>query len=106
MRKVSRMTNSELKTGEVRLSGRLICASDTEAETVRRHLPEHVRLSRAEPGCLSFSVEPTGDPLIWQVDESYVDRAAFQHHQDRLRAATWGSATVGIGREYQVFGLD
>ncbi len=95
-----------LKTGQVRLSGRLICAPDAESEIVRRYLPEHVRLSRAEPGCLTFSVEATDDPLIWQVDESYVDRGAFLHHEDRMRASTWGSVTVGIRREYQVFGLD
>jgi quinol monooxygenase YgiN len=92
--------------GEVRLTGRLICASDVEAEVVRRYLPEHIRLSRAEPGCLSFNVEATDDPLVWSVDESFVDREAFMAHQSRTQTSAWSSATTAIGREYQVFGLE
>ena len=92
--------------GEVRLAGRLICTSDAEAEILRRHLAEHVRLTLAEPGCLSFSVEPTDDPLIWRVEECFVDRDAFLRHQSRTRASAWGAATTGLERQYQVFGLD
>lgn len=92
--------------GEVRLMGRLICASDAEVEIVRRHLSEHVRLTLAEPGCLSFRVEVSDDPRVWHVEETFVDRAAFALHQNRAQASDWGRATVGIGREYQVNGLE
>lgn len=60
------MTN---RTGAVRLSGFLRCASMEDVELVVRHLPEHIRLTRAEPGCLSFEVSQTDDPLIWRVEE-------------------------------------
>lgn len=92
--------------GEVRLTGRLICTSEAEAETVRQHLPEHVRLTRAEPGCLSFEVEATDDPHVWRVEERFADRDAFLHHQERTRASRWGAATQGIRRDYSVEGLE
>ena len=90
------------RTGAVRLSGRLLCASTGEADAVRRHLPEHVRLTRAEPGCLSFEVTPTDDPLAWRVEERFTDRAAFDAHQRRTRASAWGAATAAIRRDYEV----
>ena len=88
----------------VRLSGRLICASPDEAETVRRHLPEHLRLTLAEPGCRAFSARETGDPMVWQVDEHFADRPAFEAHQARTRASAWGRATAAIRRDYAVTG--
>jgi quinol monooxygenase YgiN len=86
----------------IRLSGFLRCASPEEADIVRRLLPEHVRLTRAEPGCLSFEVTPTDDPLTWRVEERFADRAAFDAHQRRTRASTWAVATAAIRRDYEV----
>ena len=86
----------------VHLSGRLICRSEDEAATVRRHLPEHIRLTRAETGCLSFAVTPTGDPLVWQVVETFRDRASFDAHTARAGQSDWGRATTGILRDYTV----
>jgi quinol monooxygenase YgiN len=87
----------------VRLSGKLISASTAEAEIVRVHLAEHVRLTRQEPGCLSFEVAPTESPGVWSVEEQFVDRHAFEAHQARTRASAWGAATQGVRREYKVF---
>ncbi|ABF64597.1 hypothetical protein TM1040_1864 [Ruegeria sp. TM1040] len=42
--------------GRVYLSGHLFCASAQEQALVEQYLPEHIRLTRAEPGCLSFEV--------------------------------------------------
>ena len=89
----------------IRLTGRLICATEDEAATVRRHLPEHIRLTRAEPGCLSFEVRPTDQPGVWQVDETFADAAAFAAHQTRTRASAWWQATAAIRREFSVTGL-
>lgn len=92
--------------GEVRLQGRLICRSAEDAQIVAAHLPEHVRLTRAEPGCLSFTVTPTEDPLIWHVEERFRDKAAFAIHQERSRASAWWAATAHIPRDYEILGLD
>lgn len=92
----------EGRTGAVELTGRLVCGDLDEAAAVRRHLPEHVALTRAEPGCLRFEVEPTEDPLVWTVSELFVDRAAFDTHQARVRSSPWSEATSGVARDYVV----
>ncbi len=85
----------------LKLIGRLTCKDEGEAALVARHLPEHIRLSRAEPGCLSFEV-PQVAPLIWEVRESFTDRAAFDAHQIRTKASDWFRHSAGIAREYQM----
>lgn len=87
---------------EVFLSGQLICATDGEAALVARHLPRHVELTLAEPGCRGFVVAPTGNPLVWQVDEHFSDAASFEAHQARVRSSEWGRATAGIERRYTI----
>jgi len=88
--------------GHVELSGRLVCADEREAEIVVRHLPEHVALTRAEPGCLSFEVRATADPLVWTVSERFASPAAFAAHQQRVATSEWGRATAGIERDYAI----
>ena len=68
----------------VTLDGFLRCASEDEAARVRAALPKHVQLTRAEPGCLRFEVEPTDDPLVWTV---------------------WAKATQGSARDYEIKGM-
>jgi len=92
--------------GTLRVSGRLVCQSEQQADMVRRHLPEHGRLTKAEPGCLAFDVTATDDPLIWHVEESFRDRKALEFHQQRTRDSAWWAATDGVSREFEVFGLD
>ncbi|MGO1228858.1 putative quinol monooxygenase [Brachybacterium sp. AOP42-C2-15] len=86
----------------IRLTGRLLCADRHEAAVVHRCLRQHVDLTRAEAGCLRFEVEPTDDPLVWTVSELFVDQAAFDSHQARVRASEWGRATSGIARDYVI----
>ncbi|MDT0683478.1 antibiotic biosynthesis monooxygenase [Roseicyclus sp. F158] len=85
----------------LRLEGRLLCADEAEAEAVRAHLPEHVRLTRAEAGCLSFEVTPAG-PLVWTVEETFTGPEAFEAHQSRVQGTPWADATAGIVRDYRV----
>jgi quinol monooxygenase YgiN len=86
----------------VRLSGKLICASQEEAALVAAHLPEHIRLTRLEPGCVSFEVTQTDDSMIWRVEELFSDKAAFEAHQNRAKSSIWGLATKTIRREFQI----
>jgi quinol monooxygenase YgiN len=48
----------------IHLHGQLICGTAADAAIVAAHVPVHVALTLAEPGCLSFEVTPTDDPLI------------------------------------------
>lgn len=82
------------------LTGHLVCATPEERERVERHLPAHLDATRAEPGCLSFDVRPTADPLIWKVEEVFADERAFEAHQARTAQSVWARATAGIERRY------
>lgn len=86
----------------VHLTGRLICQDASAAAIVEEHLPQHVELTLAEPGCLSFTVTATLDPLVWEVEEWFTDEATFAAHQARVAASEWGRVTVGIERSYSV----
>src|SRR5690554_523388 len=59
--------------GMVSLSGTLICASEEQLRAVLDHLPEHMMLTRREPGCLYFEVVQRSDePMVWDVEERFV----------------------------------
>lgn len=90
---------------DIHLHGTLHCRDADEAAVVAARLPEHRALSRAEPGCLSFEVRATADPLVWSVEERFTDAAAFRTHQQRVVASAWGRATAGMKRRYEVEGL-
>ena len=86
----------------IRLTGTLNCTTEDDLKIVEAYLPEHTRLSRAEPGCISFSVTQTANPLIWQLDETYTDQAAFEAHQTRNRASIWWQKSKGLVRDFQI----
>ena len=90
---------------QVRLTGVLVCASEVESAIVRQYLPEHIVLTRAEPGCVSFEVLPTADPMVWQVAEIFSSSHSFRAHQSRVAESEWGHSTAGIERRYTVEGL-
>ncbi len=75
--------------------------TEDEAALVHQHLPDHIRLTRAEPECLLFDVTPTNS-LMWQVDEAFADRAAFDAHQARTSTSNWFRATCGIARSFTI----
>ena len=86
----------------IRLRGQLICMTEAEADVVRLHLPEHIALTRAEPGCLTFDIAETDDPMVWEVMEAFRDRPSFEAHQTRNRASAWFAATRGILRDFRM----
>ncbi|WP_116131787.1 putative quinol monooxygenase [Tropicimonas sp. IMCC34043] len=86
----------------LRLSGHIdVPAARLAAVTAA--LPDHIRLSRAEPGCLLFDVTPDpARPGRFNVSERFVDRAAFEAHQARVGASDWGKITEGLPRSYRI----
>lgn len=88
-------------TVEIQLIGRLVCRSAAEAAVVATQLPEHIELTRAERGCLSFEVAATDDPLVWTVEERFASEEAFAAHQARVAGSEWGRSTAGIERQYE-----
>ena len=90
---------------DIHLIGHLVCKNEDEARIVTNHLPEHIERTRAEPGCVSFTVTPSEDPLVWMVEERFEDQRAFELHQKRVAGSEWGRVTAGIERRYSVEGL-
>jgi len=70
-------------------------------DAVTGALPEHIRLSRAEPGCESFDVTPGADGRF-EVSEVFSNQTAFEQHQARVAASNWGEITAGLSRHYSV----
>ena len=100
------LTNYKMKKdlagAEVRLSGQLVCHTEEQGAIVRDHMPAHIWLTRAEPGCRSFNVTMTSDSMMWQVEERFEHAAAFEAHQQCVAGSAWGHATSGIERRYSV----
>ena len=90
---------------QIHLTGQLVCNTEHEARVVSLHLPEHIERTRAERGCVSFTVTPTSDPLIWRVEERFSDQRVYELHQQRVASSEWGRATQGIERRYSIEGL-
>ncbi|OCX63124.1 hypothetical protein BFP70_13015 [Thioclava sp. SK-1] len=87
----------------VHLSGILICQTKEDAARVRVMLPDHIRATLAEPGCLMFEVTQMPDaPLQFRVTESFLDEASFQAHQQRTHNSPWGQSTAHMERRYHI----
>ncbi len=86
----------------IHLTGTLICATSEDVALVKTYLPEHTRLSRAEPGCVKFNVTQSVDPMVWRLDETYTDRAAFEAHQTRNRASIWWQKSHHLPRDFKL----
>ena len=87
---------------QIRLTG-FVDVPRERWEAVLAALPEHIRLSRAEPGCLEFNVAPDGTvPFRLSVSERFAGKAAFEAHQARLAGSDWAAATKGLPRHYRI----
>ena len=74
----------------------------TERPVILPLLAEHVRLTRAEPGCLAFDVTESRERPGWfAVSEHFRDAAAFEAHQARAAASPWGEATRHLRRDFR-----
>lgn len=75
-------------------------------DDVRTALVEHIKLTRAEPGCLRFEVVASQTKMgRFDVSEEFLDKAAFEAHQARVKSSDWGRITQGIPRDYEISGL-
>lgn len=91
--------------GDVTLKGWLIVPSERLA-AVRAGLPDHIRLTRAEPGCLSFNVtEESEREGYFRVEERFSSKDAFEAHQSRAAQSAWAEITKDLERDYQITGL-
>jgi len=84
------------------LQGHIIVA-DAELGVVTNALVNHSALTKAEVGCLIFEVTPDSTNLNkFFVYEEFVDQAAFDKHQTRVKQSTWGEISKNVQRHYQI----
>ena len=87
---------------KVTLQGYVI-APKSDLSGVLQALPEHIRLTRAEPGCIVFRVEQdTTNPLRFSVYEEFESRAAFEAHQARIVGTNWEKASKNLTKFYEL----
>ena len=86
----------------LQLSGQLICRTPEDRRAILTHLPEHIRRTVREPGCLYFHVGQTTDPMVWSVSEGFASQQAFDFHQARTARSKWMAATRRIRRDYKL----
>ena len=87
---------------QIHLTGHIDVPAD-RLGVVAKALPEHIRLTLAEPDCLSFTVTP--DPSVqgrFLVDETFASREAFEAHQLRAKSSRWSQITEGLQRSYTI----
>lgn len=76
-----------------------------DLSAVQHALPEHIELTRAEPGCLVFNVEADPEyPNRFHVYEEFCDAQVFAAHQERVQNSSWGHVSANVERHYQVSG--
>ena len=88
--------------GEILLDGHIDVPEERLA-AVAAALPDHIGLTREEPGCRYFSVSACPDVAgRFLVSEIFADQAAFEAHQARTGASAWAEVTRDIPRQYEI----
>ena len=83
-----------------------IIVPNGDLDAVQTELPHHISLTQEEAGCLVFSVQQRPEALNqFDVYEQFEDQDAFEVHQARVTASTWGQVTQNVERHYKVTGL-
>lgn len=76
---------------------------ENERELYEAAIPIHLKLTRAEPGCLKFTIAADkNDPCRFSLYEEFKDQAAFDHHQTRTEASNWAKISVNMKRHFSV----
>ncbi|NQZ20861.1 MAG: antibiotic biosynthesis monooxygenase [Colwellia sp.] len=87
---------------EITLQGHII-VPDADLDTVKSELLIHTKLTKQETGCLLFNVTvDKNNPNKFDVYEKFVNQAAFDIHQNRVKNSNWGKVTHRVKRHYQV----
>ncbi len=87
---------------KVHLNGYMDAPLD-KFEAVSIAVQEHIALTRAEDGCISFKVTPCPDVKgRFLVAETFQNRTAFDQHQLRAGQSKWAQITKGMPRTYEI----
>jgi len=91
---------------KVVLQGHIIVPDD-DLGIVTEALVSHIELTRAEQGCLLFNVTVDEENQNkFNVYEEFVNQAAFDEHQLRVKQSNWGRVTKQVQRHYLISHLN
>lgn len=79
-----------------------IMVCDAEMTLIEAALPIHIELTQAEAGCLVFSVTKSDIKGRFDVYEEFIDEAAFELHQARVKNSNWGLISQNVERHYEI----
>ena len=80
---------------------------DEDLSAVIKALELHKSKTLEEPGCNHFQVtQCSNNDNRFNVYEEFVDRAAFDFHQQRVKNSEWGKVSCNVQRFYQLTELD
>lgn len=84
------------------LSG-FIIVPEADLKAVLEKLPEHIRKTQQEDGCLVFKIEEDpANPCQFQVYEEFINKTAFEEHQARVQVSEWGQVSRNVSRHYKI----
>jgi len=80
-----------------------IVVPEAELSLIIQELAVHRYLPQKEVGCLVFEVTQSAEnPSHFDVYEEFIDNAAFNKHQERVKNSRWGEVTGNVERQYSV----
>ncbi|CAM2962708.1 putative quinol monooxygenase [Moritella viscosa] len=81
-----------------------IIVPTADLSAIKKALISHKELTRNEPGCLMFNVTQSEINLNrFDVYEEFINKAAFEQHQVRVKNSAWGKAAANVERHYEIF---
>lgn len=91
-----------MKLPKVTLAGYIVVL-DNDLVSIQAALPKHIELTLKEEGCLVFKVtQDTKNENVFNVYEEFVNRMAFEAHQQRVKHSQWGQVVTNVKRFYQI----
>ena len=84
-----------------------IIVPDSDLPSVLEELPNHMTMTRREPGCLMFEVlRDSNSEHRFNVYEEFDSQASFDSHQDRAKRSKWGAVSSNVERHYTIEIID
>ena len=91
------------RMSKVILKGFIIVLEE-DLSIVKKELTNHRNLTKNESGCLVFDVtQNQSNPNRFDVYEEFINKVAFEFHQQRVKNSYWGEVTVNVERHYEIF---
>ena len=80
-----------------------VIASDQDIPAIAAELPRHIELTLQEAGCIAFQVSQDAESKNrFNVYEEFIDKKAFEAHQLRAKASSWGQVSANLEKHYHV----